>query len=86
MLNEMRHVRGEGFFGIPNALPGPQAATVAIKNGWTLHSGGTWHVNCLGIHDDWVLAVMTYYPGSLGLAYGASVCEQVARQALHLST
>jgi hypothetical protein len=86
VLNEMRNVRGEGHFGIPSALPGPVAATVAIKNGWTLHSGGTWHVNCLGIHDDWILAVMTYYSGSLGLNYGASVCEQVTRQALHLST
>ncbi|MGE5830169.1 MAG: hypothetical protein ACM30G_17675 [Micromonosporaceae bacterium] len=85
VLNEMRNVRGEGRFGIVNALPGPQAATVAIKNGWTLHSGGTWHVNCLGIHDDWIIAVMTYYSGSLGLSYGAGICEQVARQALHLS-
>lgn len=85
VLNEMRHVRGEGLFGIPKALPAPESATVAIKNGWTLHSNGRWHVNCLGIHADWILAVMTQYSGGLGLTYGAGVCEEVTRQALHLS-
>jgi hypothetical protein len=85
ILNEMRHVRGEGLFGIPKALPADVGATVAIKNGWTLHSNGSWHVNCLGIHDDWILAVMTRYQGKLGLEYGAGICEEVTRQALHLA-
>jgi len=85
VLDEMRKVRGEGLFGIPKALPADVAATVAIKNGWTLHSNGTWHVNCLGIHDQWVLAVMTHYDDSLGLKYGAGICEEVTRQALNLS-
>jgi hypothetical protein len=85
VLDEMRHVRGEGLFGIPKALPPEVAATVAIKNGWTLHSNNRWHVNCLGIHEHWILAVMTHYDGDLGLKYGAGICEEVTRQALHLA-
>jgi len=85
ILEEMRKVRGEGLFGIPKALPAEVAATVAIKNGWTLHSNGSWHVNCLGIHEHWVLAVMTQYNGDLGLKYGAGICEEVTRQALNLA-
>ena len=91
VLNEMRHVRGTtvqqpygGRWGIIDAIPSAYAPTVAIKNGWTLHSDRSWHVNCLGIHDDWILAIMTIYPGEHGLDYGARLCETITRQVLQL--
>jgi hypothetical protein len=81
VLNEMRHVRGDGRFGIITALPADVAATIAIKNGWLLRDEtGLWHVNCLAIGDGWVLAVMLRYPGSLGFAHGGTVCRSVATQ------
>lgn len=83
LLAEMRQVRGEGDFGIGEAVPPRVDARLAVKNGWTLHGfDGQWRVNCLAIHDDWVLAVMTRYPARLGLDHGADVCSGVARQAL----
>jgi hypothetical protein len=91
VLEEMRRVRGTtsqqpdgGRWGIIDALPPADAAAVAIKNGWTLHSDNTWNVNCLAIHSGWILAVMTDYPGARGLAYGAEICAMVARQVLRL--
>lgn len=81
ILNEMRHVRGEGLFGIKPALPAPLGDQVAIKNGWT-PVGGDWHLNCLAVHDDWVLAVLNRYPARLGLKYGADLCASVAKQLL----
>jgi hypothetical protein len=81
VLNEMRHVRGDGRFGIVKALPSDVAATTAIKNGWLLRDEtGLWHVNCLAIGDGWVLAVMLRYPGSLGFAHGGTVCRSVTTQ------
>jgi hypothetical protein len=84
LLNEMRQVRGEGRFGIIDALTSGEATSVAIKNGWTLHyDDGLWRVNCLAIHPDWIIAVMTTYPGTdEDLAYGASLCAQVTTQLL----
>jgi hypothetical protein len=81
VLEQMRGVRGEGRFGIVSALPAVQAARLAIKNGWTLHQpGDEWSVNCLGISDDWVLAVEVRYPPALGgLAHGARICADVTR-------
>ena len=76
VLNEMRHVRGEGRFGIVKALPGfDQQKNIAIKNGWTAISWdhAQWHVNCLGITNSWILVVQVKYPISLGLKYGAGV-------------
>jgi hypothetical protein len=81
ILNEMRHVHGEGLFGIKPALPAALADQVAIKNGWTI-VGVDWHVNCLAVHDDWVLAVLNRYPMRLGLDYGADICASVATQLL----
>jgi hypothetical protein len=75
LLNEMRQVRGDGRFGIIEVRPG-----VAIKNGWTEQSNGTWHVNCLGISDGWSLSVLTRYPASYGLSHGADICRSVTRQ------
>jgi hypothetical protein len=81
LLDEMRQVRGEGRFGIVDGVRPTTAATLAIKNGWTLHYADyRWRVNCLAIEHDWVLAVMLAYPGRHGLAYGANLCASVAKQ------
>jgi hypothetical protein len=83
LLDEMRQVRGEGRFGVVDALDADDAAGLAIKNGWTLHyDDGGWRVNCLAIDGEWVLAVMTQYPGGLGLSYGSQLCAEVTRQIL----
>jgi hypothetical protein len=79
ILGEMRRVRGEGRFGIIEALPADAAARTSIKNGWTV-VGDEWHVNCLAIVDRYVLAVLTRYPESLGLDYGAGICRDVTTQ------
>jgi hypothetical protein len=79
--DEMRQVRGEGRFGIIEAVDETTASMLAIKNGWTWHDDG-WHVNCLAIDRSWVLAIMMTYPGSHGLEYGAEVCARVAAQIL----
>ncbi|MFY1673755.1 hypothetical protein ACN27G_28005 [Plantactinospora sp. WMMB334] len=95
VLDEMAKVRGTtarkdqkakeagGRWGIIDGLPKGVLAQgpVAIKNGWTLiFADGKWHLNCLAISDDWVLAVMTRYSGRKGLDYGADVCASVASQ------
>ncbi|HEV7896235.1 MAG TPA: hypothetical protein VGP31_00095, partial [Planosporangium sp.] len=81
ILTRMRQVRGEGRFGIVDALPADVAAGTAIKNGWTLiNDDGDWHIACLAVQDRWILAVLTRYDGSRGLAYGATVCADVTRQ------
>jgi hypothetical protein len=83
LLDEMRQVEGEGRFGVVDALTPDGAAGLAIKNGWTLHwDDDEWRVNCLAIDNEWVLAVMTRYPGELGLSYGSQLCAEVARQIL----
>jgi hypothetical protein len=45
---------------------------------------GHWRINCLAIHDDWILAVTTRYRDNLGFGYGGQVCADVARQAIPL--
>ncbi|MGC9665958.1 serine hydrolase [Planosporangium sp. 12N6] len=81
ILDRMRQVRGEGRFGIVDALPADVAATTAIKNGWTpIYDEGNWHIACLAVRDDWILAVLTRYEESRGLSYGADVCAEVTRQ------
>ena len=96
VLKTMREVRGTvdkqpadqktggGRWGIIDALPWNLAPEASIKNGWTLTSHGLWHVNCLGIHPDWILAVMTHYERKLQLAYGGRNLRAVTRQALIL--
>jgi hypothetical protein len=81
VLNEMRHVRGDGLFGIKPVLPQDLADQVAIKNGWTIVDGN-WHLNCLAVHDDWILAVLNRYPSRLGMKYGADLCGAVTNQLL----
>ncbi|HLU33549.1 MAG TPA: hypothetical protein VKZ74_05960 [Natronosporangium sp.] len=96
VLEQMRKVRGTtdpedqpmpnggegGRWGIIDGLP-PEVreAGVAIKNGWTaIGRTNSWHISCLAITDDWVMAVLMRYPISEGLEYGAERCAEVARQ------
>jgi hypothetical protein len=87
VLETMRQVRGRveeqisgevqgGRWGIIDGLPAELAAEVSIKNGFTEYVDG-WHVNCLAIHPDWVLAVMMR--SWSGLAGAADGCALVAR-------
>ena len=48
-----------------------ERAATAVKNGWIARSDGKWHVNCLAVGTDWVLSVLTVYPSSKGMGYGA---------------
>lgn len=96
LLEEMRHVQGStaerdqrpqedfegGRWGIIDGLPpGVDAEAVSIKNGWTrIGSTGSWHLNCLAVTDDWVLAVLMRYPAGYSLDYGARRCASVAAQ------
>jgi hypothetical protein len=81
LLTEMRSVRGAGNFGIRKAFPASTQKSIAIKNGWvTRDAAGEWNVNCLAIGDGWTMGVMSRYPASRGVTYGAKICENVARQ------
>jgi hypothetical protein len=95
LLDKMSKVEGSvddqrtnvegGRWGIIDGLPEEITSTtrVSIKNGWTyLYADSLWHVNCLAVTDDWVLAVLMRYPNSNnGIpTYGASVCASVASQ------
>ncbi|MFK3979707.1 hypothetical protein ACI2K4_04930 [Micromonospora sp. NPDC050397] len=95
VLDQMARVRGTtaardqhptsggGHWGIIDGLPAEMTRRerIAIKNGWTLRQDdGLWHVNCLAIADDWVLAVLLRYSNSLSLDYGADACARVAAQ------
>jgi len=102
LLDTMRKVRGGvadqqrttggGRWGIIDALPAGLAAGTAIKNGWTAQTyDHDWHVNCLAIHNDWVLAVELRYPWTspdgdwhhaTNLQAGADACAGVARALL----
>jgi hypothetical protein len=90
VLSEMKQVRGSvteepdgGRWGIIDALPPYVVKDTAIKNGWTLlYEDGKWHLNCLAIHPDWILAILTRYPASLGKQYGAKLCADVTHQLL----
>jgi hypothetical protein len=97
LLEEMRRVVGTtadrdqrpgedfegGRWGIIDALPDDVAARVSIKNGWTrIGADGSWHLNCLAVADDWVIAVTMRYPADASLDYGAQRCASVARQLL----
>src|SRR5262249_26248962 len=89
ILRTMTHVRGGvgyqqattggGHWGIINALPAAMVTTTSIKNGWTAYQG-VWHVNCMAIQKQWVLAGGVRYPAGDGLRFGANVCASVTRQ------
>ena len=79
--------RGGGHWGIIDGLPKAlrDEQSVGIKNGWTLiNADRQWHLNCLAVADDWVLAVLLRYPGSRGLRYGAGISKSVAAQLVTL--
>jgi hypothetical protein len=88
VLDEMKQVRGSvteepngGRWGIIDALPAELVGDTSIKNGWTLlYEDGKWHLDCLAIHPDWILAVLTRYPAALGKRYGAGLCKQVTER------
>jgi hypothetical protein len=102
VLEEMRHTvggtaakdqqktTGGGHWGIIDGLPKNLQTEVSIKNGWTMHfSDGRWHVNCLAIHQDWVLAVQVQVTAGnaalgqkdeTGLKKSAAICASVAEQ------
>ncbi|GAB3156063.1 serine hydrolase [Micromonospora sonneratiae] len=95
VLDEMSKVRGTtakkdqkarqggGRWGIIDGLPNEikSETRVSIKNGWTpINADGMWHINCLAVTDDWVLAVLMRYPIGRGLDHGAQVCASVTRQ------
>ena len=80
---DQQETTGGGRWGIIDGLPKEitDQGPVAIKNGWTMiYADGMWHVNCLAVTDDWVLAVLLRYPQKQGLDYGANVCASVATQ------
>ncbi|MEV0713835.1 hypothetical protein [Asanoa sp. NPDC050611] len=94
VLSEMSKVRGSvtqqgkssggGRWGIIDGLPKEIVAKegpISFKNGWTpLVYDGDWHISCMAISKDWVLAVQTRYPSSKPLSYGAKVCQDTATQ------
>jgi hypothetical protein len=102
LLKAMREVRGGvadqqahtggGRWGIIDALPPATAADTAIKNGWTPQVyDHNWHINCLAIHPDWVLAIELRYPWTspdgnwqhaTNLQPGADACRLVTQQLL----
>lgn len=79
---DQHETSGGGRWGIIDGLPEEVVKQgVAIKNGWTaIWADGNWHVNCLAVADDWVLAVMLRYPTDHGLDYGANVCRTITEQ------
>jgi hypothetical protein len=96
VLEQMRQVRGStkpedqrmderfegGHWGVIDGLPADLPADqVAIKNGWTrIGDTNSWHLNCLAVTQDWVLAVLMRYPAEYSLDYGAERCARVAEQ------
>lgn len=83
---------GGGHWGIVDALPAALAAQVSIKNGWTAQIyDHNWHVNCLAVHPDWVLAIEVRYPwtspdgnwqNANNLQQGADACRLITKQLL----
>ncbi|MFI6759153.1 serine hydrolase [Micromonospora sp. NPDC050417] len=80
---DQRSTSGGGRWGIIDGLPREitDQGPISIKNGWTMiGADGSWHLNCLALADDWVLAVLLRYPQRRGLDHGAQLCASVATQ------
>jgi hypothetical protein len=87
---DQRAGTGGGRWGIIDGLPPELATGTSIKNGWEAQGyDHNWHVNCLAVHADWVLAIQLRYPwtspdGSWqhagNLQYGADACRTVTQQ------
>ncbi len=85
LLTLMRTVR-RGTWGIRDAFPADARPAIAVKNGWDITAeDGTRHINCLAIHDRWVMVALTRYPASLkaGDAHGQGICKSIAEQLLN---
>jgi hypothetical protein len=99
LLETMRKVRGTveqqtasqetggGRWGIIDGLPWNLAPQASIKNGWTyIYADGLWHVNCLAILPDHVIAVMMRYKSTnnvAGLRVGDGICASVTSQLVY---
>lgn len=66
---DQHETTGGGRWGIIDGVPSPDR--LAIKNGWTRMSDGQWDVNCLALHEKWVLAILMGYPADLPLRLAA---------------
>lgn len=78
LLAALHGVDPDGAFGIPEVLA--PDIPVAVKNGWTEHSGpAQWNVNCVAAWDRYALAVLVRYPIDRGRGFGEGVCRDVAR-------
>lgn len=90
LLNEMRHVRGVGDFGIRKAFPAAEQKTIAIKNGWIDRpEDQEFNVSCMAIGDGWTMGVLVRYPFSVGgsyAEYGMKECQKIAAQLLAPAT
>jgi hypothetical protein len=86
LLTTMKQIRGTvddqeseevegGRWGIIDGLPADVVPDVSFKNGWTLYEDG-WHVNCLAIHPQWILAIEMRSYGDL--AEAAAGCASIA--------
>lgn len=82
LLNEMRLVK-LGTWGIREAFPAEQAATLAIKNGWdTTSATQTRHMNCMATTPRWTMITMTKYPIAMPDKHGQEIDKNVAAQLL----
>jgi hypothetical protein len=84
----MRGVEGDGDFGIREAFPQAEQATIAIKNGWLDYDADSdWHVNCMAVTDTWALAVLQRFPDSgpdyIGFGNAEQVCTDVTTQLMN---
>jgi hypothetical protein len=104
LLDTMKHVRGTvdqqqvstggGHWGIIDGLPANVVPDASIKNGWTAQVyDHNWHINCLAITPNWVLAIELQYPWTSpngdwqqanNLQQGADTCASVTRQLVGL--
>lgn len=87
LLNEMATVR-QGDWGIRDALPPAEKATVSIKNGWLDYTNDKmWHINCMAFTDTWAMAVLQRYPiagdWATAYVYGQQICQETATQLLN---
>ena len=84
VLDLMRTVR-RGSWGVREAFPAAEHPSIAVKNGWdTTSAQRTYHANCLAVHENWAMVVLTRYPLKISAneTYGADVCKAVATQLL----
>jgi hypothetical protein len=89
-VDQQQQNTGGGRWGIIDGLPSNLVAGTSIKNGWTAQTyDHNWHINCLAITGNWVLAIELQYPWTSpngdwhqanNLQQGADTCASVTRQ------